>query len=125
MSDQLLERTIGRPRGLAVIFRTMAGEFVPSAAQGFSGEIAYRLTGLDGMVRAWTMRITATQASPVAGPATDPALTIGLGLADFIRLSAGEIDPVMLVMGERMTLEGDFTLAAKVGPMFGQPLPQS
>ncbi|UTI63246.1 SCP2 sterol-binding domain-containing protein [Paraconexibacter antarcticus] len=125
MSDRLLEQTIGRQPGLTLIFRTMAGEFVPAAAEGFSGEIAYELTGLDGVLRSRTMRITSVAAVPVAEKAADPALTIKLGLADFIRLSAGEADPVTLLMGERMTLEGDFMLAAKVGAMFGQPLPEA
>lgn len=125
MSDRLLERTVGRRRGLTMIFRMMAGEFVPAAAEGFTGEIAYELAGRDGRVRSWAMHIAPTRASPVARRAAEPALTISLGLADFIRLSAGEIDPVALLMGERMTLEGDFMLAAKVGPMFGQPLPQA
>jgi putative sterol carrier protein len=125
MSDRMLEQTIGRRAGLTVIFRTMAGEFVPDAAEGFCGEIAYELTGQDGVLRSRTRRITTTAAMPVAARATDPALTIKLGLADFVRLSAGEVDPVTLLMGERMALEGDFMLAAKVGPMFGQPLPEA
>jgi hypothetical protein len=39
-------------------------------------------------------------------------------------LSTGEVDPVTLLMGERMQLQGDFMLAAKLAPMFGQPLPE-
>jgi putative sterol carrier protein len=122
-SDPLLERTIGRPRGLRAIFKAMTKKFVPTAAEGFVGCVTYELRGEDSMVRAWTVQITPTQAIPVAGRLADPALTIKVGLADFIRISAGGLKPVDLVMSGRMQLEGDFMLAAKLGPMFGEPVP--
>jgi SCP-2 sterol transfer family len=122
--DPLLERTLGRPRGLKLIFGQMAKEFVPAAAEGFTGDIIYLLRGLDGNVRAWTVRVGPAAARPVPGRASqEPALTISLGLADFLRLSVGEVDPVALVMDGRMELQGDFAVAAKLGPMFGRPLP--
>jgi putative sterol carrier protein len=124
MSDRFLERTLGRPWGLQVIFKVMARQFVPAAAEGFVGEIAYELRGQDAVVRTRSLRITPTAALPLARPASEPALTISLGLADFLRLSTGEVDPVTLLMGERMQLQGDFMLAAKLAPMFGQALPE-
>jgi len=59
----------------------------------------------------------------IAGRLADSALTLKVGLADFIRIIAGELKPVDLVMSGRMQLEGDFMLAAKLGPMFGEPAP--
>jgi putative sterol carrier protein len=122
-SDHLLERTIGRPRGLRTIFNNMAKRFVPAAAEGFVGSVTYKLRGEDSIERVWTVQITPTQATPIAGSVADPALTLKLGLADFIRIIAGEHKPVDLVMSGRMQLEGDFMLAAKLGPMFGEPAP--
>lgn len=122
-SDRLLERTLGRPRGLRAIFKAMAKRFVPAAAEGFVGSVTYELRGQDSIVRVWTVQITPTQAIPIKGRLADSALTIKVGLADFIRISAGELKPVDLVMSGRMQLEGDFMLAAKLGPMFGAPAP--
>jgi hypothetical protein len=122
-SDRLLERTIGRPRGLRAIFKAMAKRFVPAAAEGFVGCVTYELRGDDSIEHVWTVRITPTQAIPIAGRLADSDLTLKVGLADFIRISAGELNPVDLVMSGRMQLEGDFMLAAKLVPMFGGPTP--
>jgi hypothetical protein len=122
-SDRLLERTIGRPRGLRSIFKAMAKRFVPAAAEGFVGCVTYELRGEDSIERVWTVQITPTQAIPIAGRLADSALTLKVGLADFIRISAGELNPVDLVMSGRIQLEGDFMLAAKLGPMFGGSVP--
>ena len=122
-SDRLLERTIGRPRGLRAIFKAMAKKFVPAAAEGFVGCVTYELRGEDSVERVWTVQITPTQAIPIAGRLADSALTLNVGLADFIRISAGELNPVDLVMSGRIQLKGDFMLAAKLGPMFGGPAP--
>jgi hypothetical protein len=123
VSDRLLEQTIGRPRGLRAIFKGMAKKFVPAAADGFVGSVTYELRGEDSLVRVWTVQITPTQAIPIAGRLADSALTLKVGLADFIRIIAGELKPVDLVMSGRMQLEGDYMLAAKLGPMFGEPAP--
>ena len=122
-SDHLLEQTIGRPRGLRAIFKAMAKKFVPAAAEGFVGCVTYELRGQDSIEHVWTVQITPTQAIPIAGRLADSALTLKVGLADFIRIIAGELKPVDLVMSGRMQLEGDFMLAAKLGPMFGEPAP--
>jgi putative sterol carrier protein len=124
VGDTLLEQSLGHRWGLNLIFHAMARRFVPEAAEGFVGEIAYELKGHDAVVRKRSLRITPTAALPSAKPALEPALTISLTLADFLRLSTGEVDPVALVMDERMQLQGDFMVAAKLGAMFGQPLPE-
>lgn len=116
VGDRVLERSLGHRWGLNLIFQAMASRFVPAAAEGFVGEIAY--------VRPRSVRITPATALPSAEPEPDAALTVSLGLADFLRLTTGEVDPVALVMDQRMQLRGDFMLASKLGPMFGQPLPE-
>ncbi|UTI66915.1 LLM class flavin-dependent oxidoreductase [Paraconexibacter antarcticus] len=118
--DRWLERTLGSDRGLRVIFTAMRSRYVPEAAQGFLGAIAYELRDADGRVRTWGVRITPTGATVAPGPVEEPALTVQLGLADFVRLAAGELDPGHLLLGGRMDLRGDFSLATRLGPMFGQ-----
>lgn len=118
--DRWLERTLGTDRGLRLIFSAMRSRFVPAEAQGFVGAIAYELRDGEGNVRAWGVRIGPAEATVSAGPVSEPVLTVQLGLADFIRLAAGELDPGHLLLSGRMDLRGDFSLATRLGPMFGQ-----
>ncbi|WP_354697894.1 Alkanesulfonate monooxygenase [Paraconexibacter sp. AEG42_29] len=118
--DRWLERTLGSARGLKLIFGAMAKRFVPAAAQGFVGTIAYELRDQAGVVQTWSVRVTPTAATATPGPAPDPALTIQMGLADFLRLAVGELDPGALLLSGRMDLRGDFGLATRLGAMFGQ-----
>jgi alkanesulfonate monooxygenase SsuD/methylene tetrahydromethanopterin reductase-like flavin-dependent oxidoreductase (luciferase family) len=117
--DRRLERTIGSARGLRVIFSGMASQFVPDRAGGFVGDIGYELRAGDGSVRTWTVSISADGARSSAGRGA-PRLTIKMALADFIRLAAGDLDAGKALIEGRMDLEGDFSLAARLGEMFGQ-----
>jgi alkanesulfonate monooxygenase SsuD/methylene tetrahydromethanopterin reductase-like flavin-dependent oxidoreductase (luciferase family) len=118
-SDRLLERTLGSDRGLRAIFTAMRARYVAAESGGFLGAITYELTDAAGSTRTWSIRITPTGASVAPGAAPDPALTVMLGLADFIRLAAGELGPARLLLSGRMDLRGDFALATRLGPMFG------
>jgi hypothetical protein len=120
-SDKRLERTVGSDRGLRFVFRTMARAYRPGRAAGWSGDIRYELTGSNGAVRTWTVTCTSTGARAVPASAPDPALTIKLGLADFIRLAGQDLDPAVALLTGRMDLEGDFEVAVRLGEMFGQP----
>lgn len=118
--DRWLERTLGSDRGLRVIFGAMRARYVPAEAQGFVGTIAYELKDADGRVRTWGVSITPTGASVAPGPVAEAALTVQLGVADFVRLATGELDPGQLLLSGRMDLRGDFGLATRLGAMFGQ-----
>lgn len=118
--DRWLERTLGSDRGLRLIFAAMRTRFVPAEAKGFVGAIAYELKDASGDVRAWSVRITPAGASVAPGAVPEPALTVQVSLADFLRLAVGELDPGHLLLSGRMDLRGDFGLATRLGPMFGQ-----
>jgi putative sterol carrier protein len=120
-SDERLERTVGSERGLKVVFRAMARAYRPERAAGWTGDIRYELKRPDGAVHTWTVSCDATSAKARAGAMADPALTIRLALADFIRLAGGDLDPVKALLTGRMDLEGDFDVAVRLGDMFGQP----
>jgi SCP-2 sterol transfer family len=122
-SDERLERTVGSGRGLRLLFAAMARAYRPDRADGFSGDIRYELTGADGRVRTWTVSCSPTGARPAPVAAPQPALTVKLALADFIRLAGRDLDPAKALLSGRMDLEGDFALALRLGQMFGQPSP--
>lgn len=126
LSDRVLELTLGSRPGIRMIFAVMARHFVPSAAEGFEGWICYELRRLGGAVlEGWGLRITSSAATASLGFPTDPAVTLKLTVGDFVRFSLGVVSPVTLLTEERLQLDGDLMVAAKLAPMFGRPLPQS
>jgi len=120
-SDTRLERTIGSRRGLRFVFAAMARAYRPERADGWSGDIRYELTDSRGAARTWTVTCGPERARVREGAAADPDLTLKLGLSDFIRVAAGDLDPAKALLSGRMDLEGDFGLAMRLAAMFGQP----
>jgi alkanesulfonate monooxygenase SsuD/methylene tetrahydromethanopterin reductase-like flavin-dependent oxidoreductase (luciferase family) len=118
--DRRLERTIGTGQGLRVIFSAMQSQFVPSGAGGFTGDLLYELRSADGRVRPWTVTITPDRALARPGRPPEPRLTVKLTVADFVRLAGRDLDAGSALLTGRMDLEGDFSLAARLGEMFGQ-----
>ena len=125
-NDRVLELTLGGRPAIRVIFAVMSRQFVPSAAEGFEGSICYELRRHNGaIIEGWALRITASAAKASLGFPPDPAVTLKLTVGDFVRFSLGLVSPVTLLTEERLQLDGDLMIAAKLAPMFGRPLPQS
>ncbi|HEX5899621.1 MAG TPA: LLM class flavin-dependent oxidoreductase [Solirubrobacteraceae bacterium] len=119
--DRRLERTAGSARGLKVLFGAMAQAYEPEKAAGFSGELQYDLRRSDGELVSWTVALGPERASVRPGAAAAPALTLKLGLVDFVRLAGGDLDPGKALLTGRLDMEGDLAVAARLGEMFGQP----
>jgi putative sterol carrier protein len=119
--DRRLERTAGSARGLKVLFGAMAQAYEPDKAAGFSGDLQYDLRRSDGELVSWTVSIGPERASVRPGTASAPALTLKLGLVDFVRMAGGDLDPGKALLTGRMDMEGDLAVAARLGEMFGQP----
>ena len=126
LNDRVLELTAGSRLAVRVILGVMSRQFVPSAAEGFEGSICYELRRHNGaVIEGWGLRITASTATASFGFPTDPAVTLKLTVGDFVRFSLGAVSAVTLLTEERLKLDGDLTVAAKLAPMFGRPLAQS
>jgi alkanesulfonate monooxygenase SsuD/methylene tetrahydromethanopterin reductase-like flavin-dependent oxidoreductase (luciferase family)/putative sterol carrier protein len=119
--DQRLERTAGSRRGLKVVFGAMAHAYEPDQAHGFSGDLQYDLRRGDGTIVQWTVSVDPERATVRPGPSAAPALTLKMTLADFLRMAAGDLDAGKALLTGRLDLAGDFSLAQKLGEMFGQP----
>jgi alkanesulfonate monooxygenase SsuD/methylene tetrahydromethanopterin reductase-like flavin-dependent oxidoreductase (luciferase family) len=119
--DRRLERTVGSDRGLKLLFGAMAQAYQPDKSGGFTGELLYELRRGDGNVVRWTVALAPDSASARPGDATAPALTMKLGVADFVRMAGRDLDPGKALLTGRMDIEGDLALAARLGEMFGQP----
>jgi putative sterol carrier protein len=118
--DRVLERTAGSGPGLRLVFTAMAHQFDPDKAKGFSGEIHYELRRADGSTAPWTVVIANGGAAVRPGASDDPALTLKLTVADFLRIAGQDLDPGVALLTGRLDLEGDFSLAMRLGEMFGQ-----
>ena len=119
--DRRLERTAGSGPGLKVLFGAMAQAYEPDKAAGFSGDLQYDLRRANGELVSWTVTLGPEGASVRPGTASAPALTLKLGVVDFVRLAGGDLDPGKALLTGRMDMEGDLAIAARLGEMFGQP----
>ena len=77
---------------LRSVFKGMERSFRPEAAQGFTGEIQYELTGQNGS-RRWTLRIDEAHAIAVPGRALSPAVTLRMNVPTFARILTREEEP--------------------------------
>jgi hypothetical protein len=118
-SDQRIERLFGSVAAQRTVFARMAARFDAERAAGFSGAIVYDLGLPDGTRRPWTIDVSGGRARVRAGRTASPALTIGVGLADFIKLMTQTQNSHELVADGRLTLDGDLGLANRLGEMFG------
>jgi alkanesulfonate monooxygenase SsuD/methylene tetrahydromethanopterin reductase-like flavin-dependent oxidoreductase (luciferase family) len=119
MSDARLEQIFAGTQAQRAIFGMMTRHFQPGKAGGFDGAIVYDLGMSDGTRRPWAIEIHNGEAQARQGASPDPALTIRIPLADFVRVltTAGSFYP--LIVDGRMTMEGDLGLANRMAEMFG------
>jgi hypothetical protein len=120
-SDDELERGFG-PAAQRGFFAAMARAFDPKMALGFEGEIEFRLRRA-GEETPWTIAIGGGRARARAGAATAAVVSIRSGVADFLRLVAGEAQPPALVLDGRLEIDGDLAITPRIGEMFGGPSP--
>jgi DNA-binding SARP family transcriptional activator/tetratricopeptide (TPR) repeat protein len=123
-SDEDLVRRFGTHRAQRVVFGAMARGFQPAMAFGFEGEIEFELLPPDDHVDPsssdwWTLEVSGRRADAREGRAADPAVTLHLGVADLVRLGAGELRPLDLVESRRARFEGQLDLGVRVPSMFG------
>jgi putative sterol carrier protein len=119
--DRRLERTLGTNPGLRVIFGAMAQRFDPSRAEGFEGAIQYELTDAGGGIKPWVLEIHGHRARARPGRGERPAVTLSVGLSDFLRIAGRDLEPGKALMLGAMRVEGDFGVLARLSEMFGRP----
>jgi putative sterol carrier protein len=67
----------------------------------------------------WAIQVDGTSARLAEPAPLDAALTIHIGLADWVRVIAGELDPYTSMSAGRCRIEGDVIVASLLEPMFG------
>jgi len=97
----------------------MASRLDAERAAGFSGSIVYDLGLADGTRRAWNIDVRDGKARARLGKPASPALTVSIGVPDFIRLITQAQPVYQLIADGKVALDGDLGLAARLGDMFG------
>jgi class 3 adenylate cyclase len=126
LDDVELERRFADPRRQRALLRAMARGFQPVWSGGFAGVIAYELEPFaippppDAPWR-WALAVDSTggHARLLEPAPLDAALTIHVGLAQWVRITAGLESPLAAMFAGLCNIEGDVLLAARLESMFG------
>lgn len=126
LGDAELERRFADPRRQRALVKATARSFQPAHADGFCGVIAYEVEPYAieppaGAPWRWAIEVDAgAGVARLLEPAPlDAAVTIHVGLADWVRTLAGEQDPLDAMVAGRCSVEGDVVLAVQMEAMFG------
>jgi class 3 adenylate cyclase len=126
LDDADLERRFADSRRQRRLLKTLARGFQPSQAGGFSGVIAYELEpfAIEPPPEApwrWAIQVDSRSGrARLLEPAPlDAAVTIHIGLADWVRVIAGIEDALTVMVAGRCSVEGDVVLAMRLEDMFG------
>lgn len=110
-------RGIGTDEVLRAIFSGMEEAFVPERAAGVDSTIQYDISTEDG-TRTWSVSFAGGKCTTSEGPATNPRLTLQIGLIDFIRLIFGQAQGPQLFMTGKIKLQGDMMFAMQMQGFF-------
>jgi putative sterol carrier protein len=123
LSDEELKKQIsdlGEEEVLKNIFQGMETAFLPEKAQGVNSTIQYDID-TDGGTKTWSVKFENGTCTTSQGPASDPRLTLKVGLVDFVRLILGQADGTQLFMSGKMKLQGDMMFAMQMQGFFDRP----
>jgi class 3 adenylate cyclase len=126
LDDAELERRYAEPRRQRRLLKGTTRVFQPAQAGGFVGVIAYEIEPFaieppaDAPWR-WAIEVDsrAGKAVLVEPAPLDAAVTIHIGLADWVRVLAGLEDPLEAMIAGRCSVEGDVAVGARLRAMFG------
>ena len=120
LNDRFGSRAIQR-----ALFTAIAMSFDPEKAYGFEGTISYELTkppDAKGMLPEpdrWMIKIAGDKATARRGHPKEPSVSLRMSLADFVRVVAGEMNPIGAVLDGVAEVDGDMTAASRLVEMFG------
>ena len=120
MSDEDLAvvlKDMGSDDTLRSIFEGMRDSFKPEAAKDVNATVQYDIDTGEG-VKNWSVTFADGTCSVSDSPATDPRLTIAIGLIDFVRLIFNQVQGPQLFMSGKMKLQGDMMWAMQMQNYF-------
>ena len=121
-SDAALERVFGLSVVQWAVFGAMARMFRPRRSFGFRGDLAFvfRYGVRSREPDSWVVSVRDGRARSRRGDAEHPAMRVKIRVGDFVRIAAGELSPMKPFGQGRIGIEGDPTVALRLGEMFGR-----
>ncbi len=126
LDDAELERRYAQPRRQRTLLKGTTRLFQPAQAGGFVGVIAYEIEpfAIDPPTDApwrWAIEVDsrAGKARLIEPAPLNAAVTIHIGLADWVRVLADLEDPLEAMIAGRCRVEGDVSVGARLRAMFG------
>jgi putative sterol carrier protein len=122
-SDEEIEKGIeaqGTDTVLDQIFAGMAEAFLPAKAAGQSAVIQYDVKA-GGKAHSYQLKVADGTCQIVKGAAGPARVTLGLSLADFLRLVSGKLNGMQAFMSGKLKLQGDMMFAQTMQGWFQPP----
>lgn len=98
------------------IFTHMPETFVPEKAKGVKAKIQISLDGEGG--GDWLLNIADGRLNVEERKANQPDLKLDMTARDYVRLTLGQTNPMLLFMSGKVKMEGNMLLAWKMQEMF-------
>jgi tetratricopeptide (TPR) repeat protein len=127
-SDEDLVRRFGGDVAQRALFTGMTRSFQSVRAFGFSGDLVFELRPPEDELDPassdwWTIEVHGRKASARRGRSAEAVSTIHIGLADFVRVTSGELSIATAILDGRLDIDGDVLLAARIPELFGASAP--
>jgi putative sterol carrier protein len=100
----------------AEIFAQIPGSFPPEKAGHLRARFQFNLSGEGG--GNWVVAIADGACTVSDGQVAKPDVSIGMTASDFVKMIAGELQPVVAFMQGKLKLQGDMNLAMKLQEIF-------
>ena len=102
------------------VFAGMCEAFLPEKAGPQSAVIQYDVTA-SGRTHSYQLKVADGKCQIVKGAAGPARVTLGLGLADFLRLVTGKLNGMQAFMSGKLKLQGDMMFAQTMQGWFQPP----
>lgn len=111
-----------RAKVLDEIFRRMPSLFRPDRAGNTNAIIHWTITGrADGGSDTYEIVIADGECKLSESAENEPKLALTMGPADFLKVTSGNGNPVMMFMTGKLKAKGDLGLAANIANLFNIP----
>ncbi len=102
----------------AEIFAQMSEAFLAEKAGDLRATYQFNLSGEGG--GDWAVVIADGDCDVLEGNADKPDVTIGMAADDYVKMAAGELQPIVAFMQGKIKLQGDPNLAMRIQELFAR-----
>jgi putative sterol carrier protein len=102
----------------AEVFAQMSEAFLAERAGDLRATYQFNLSGEGG--GDWTVVIADGACDVLEGKAEKPDVTIGMTADDYVKMAAGDLQPIVAFMQGKIKLQGDPNLAMRIQELFAR-----